>query len=509
MFNNLYLYYSKRIIYLKEKFTYPNTFFRFTNPYEANNNEYYYIEEITSKNRLGFNENKEIIFQRLKNNIQLWKIIQFDKDYYSIVNKDGCYMKVIELKLFCNYTDINDATKFHLVKIYDEFNLTYNDKEEQILKKEPIDVLIKYIDLRDNKLNRKGIHQIKKDYDNEELRYSIRSILINIPWIRKIFILMPNEKVRYLKDYNLIKDKIIYVRDKDLLGYDSSNIHAYQYRYWKMKNFNISDNIIIMDDDYFIGDKIKKSDFFYVDNGKVIPFIVTSNFLKLDKQFIYNKFKFYEEKMKQNNEEQNHIEFNYCLYNTYSFIFDLFNISYNKYIFLPKFTHNAIPVKLKEIKEIYDIIYKSKFKYPTLDSLYRHTNSIQYQSFILSFIFLKYNRKVNNIPHQYIILEHSIRKNYNIPLFCVNKEAFNYTDLDFYKSKLVMEYLFPKPSPYEIIDYSFINLSFNIAYTLDNIININEIKLSHTITKKECLILMVSLFLIFFCFFLKLFNFKL
>ena len=75
MFNNLYLYYSKQVIYLKEKFTYPNTFFRFTNPYEANNNEYYYIEEITSKNRLGFYENKEIIFQRKKNNVQLWKII--------------------------------------------------------------------------------------------------------------------------------------------------------------------------------------------------------------------------------------------------------------------------------------------------------------------------------------------------------------------------------------------------------------------------------------------------
>ena len=102
MFNNLYLYYSKRKIYLKEKFKYPNTFFRFTNPFEANNNEYYYIEEITSKNRLGFYENKEIIFQRLKNNVQLWKIIQFDKDYYSIVNKVGCYMKVIELKLMKN-----------------------------------------------------------------------------------------------------------------------------------------------------------------------------------------------------------------------------------------------------------------------------------------------------------------------------------------------------------------------------------------------------------------------
>ena len=34
---------------------------------------------------------------------------------------------------------------------------------------------------------------------------------------------MPNKKIRYFKDYNLIKDKIVYVKDKDILGYDSSN----------------------------------------------------------------------------------------------------------------------------------------------------------------------------------------------------------------------------------------------------------------------------------------------
>ena len=38
-----------------------------------------------------------------------------------------------------------------------------------LIEKEPIDVLIKYIDLKDPDLNRNGIHQIDKDYDNEEL----------------------------------------------------------------------------------------------------------------------------------------------------------------------------------------------------------------------------------------------------------------------------------------------------------------------------------------------------
>ena len=88
-----------------------------------------------------------------------------------------------------------------------------------LIEKEPIDVLIKYIDLRDNALKRSGIHQIEKDYDNEELRYSIRSIFMNIPWVRKIFILMPNDKVRYFKDYSLINKKIVYVKDRDFFIY--------------------------------------------------------------------------------------------------------------------------------------------------------------------------------------------------------------------------------------------------------------------------------------------------
>ena len=78
-----------------------------------------------------------------------------------------------------------------------------------------------------------------------------------IPWVRKIFILMPNEKIRYFKDYDLIKDKIVYVKDKDILGYDSSNTLAFQFRYWKMKKFGISDNFIVMDDDCFIGNPLK------------------------------------------------------------------------------------------------------------------------------------------------------------------------------------------------------------------------------------------------------------
>lgn len=129
---------------------------------------------------------------------------------------------------------------------------------------EPIDVFIIYIDLRDKTLNRTGIKQIYKDEDNEELRYSVRSILKNIPWVRKIFI-MPNKNVRYFKPVEEINDRIEYVNDKDFLGYDSANIFTFSFSLYKMEKFGISKNFIYMEDDYFIGRPLKKSDFFCYD----------------------------------------------------------------------------------------------------------------------------------------------------------------------------------------------------------------------------------------------------
>lgn len=43
-----------------------------------------------------------------------------------------------------------------------------------------------------------------------------------------------------------------------------------------------------------------------------------------------------------------------------------------------------------------------------------------------------------------------------------------------FEAKMVMEYLFPKPSPYEIVDYSILNLSYNIVYSLEEKIRINN-----------------------------------
>lgn len=71
---------------------------------------------------------------------------------------------------------------------------------------------------------------------------------------------MPNEKVKFLK--NEMNEKIIYIKDKDILGFDSANNPSFSFNLFKMEKFGISNNFIYMDDDYFIGQKLKKVIFF-------------------------------------------------------------------------------------------------------------------------------------------------------------------------------------------------------------------------------------------------------
>ena len=95
-------------------------------------------------------------------------------------------MNEIKNKFFCSFNV--EGTVFTLFKIYQEKERIMSEEDKKILEAEPIDAFIKYIDIHDPELNRSNLVQINKDYENEELKYCIRSVLKNIPWIRKIFI---------------------------------------------------------------------------------------------------------------------------------------------------------------------------------------------------------------------------------------------------------------------------------------------------------------------------------
>ena len=78
-----------------------------------------------------------------------------------------------------------------------------------------------------------------------------------------------------------------------------------------------------------------------------------------------------------------------------------------KKIIVPKFTHNAIPTNINEIKEIFDLINQSEYRNATLYSNYRHIDSLQFQTFVLSYTFIKHKKKIKNISH-------NVEKNHKI-----------------------------------------------------------------------------------------------
>ena len=220
-YKNYYFNYENETIQisknLKEQI---NSNFRIKKLYNYLNHTFFNIIHInTNLNLISYKNGTLNVKSNVIDNIEIldeWTFIEINTNEYKIKNKNMCYIKIRNSFITCEIINLEEASTFNAFKIYEEANEMELDIEK--INKEPIDLVIKYIDLRDPFLKRNGIHQIQKDFDNEELRYSIRSILKYIPWIRKIYILMPNEKVRFFKEYNIIKDKIIYIKDKDILG---------------------------------------------------------------------------------------------------------------------------------------------------------------------------------------------------------------------------------------------------------------------------------------------------
>ena len=168
LWDNHYLSFNRNKIIISDIFNYPITLFRIK---IISNSSFYYIEEINTDYTLGYSLNGELHFYEKKkeNNLFItWEFINFKENIYVIKNKNNCYIKERKTKFTCDNIPKYKASLFKLVKVYEEVRKNRFDNE--IIEKEPIDLLIKYIDLRDANLKRNKIHQIEKDYDNEELK---------------------------------------------------------------------------------------------------------------------------------------------------------------------------------------------------------------------------------------------------------------------------------------------------------------------------------------------------
>ena len=424
--------------------------------YIKDKNEFYYLALIEKYPEV------KLSIKIINQDKALWKIIPHIKEdgllIYYVQNKfNGEYLKLEthnkENLSFYLTKQISIQNEFRFIKLYTEKKMQDSHK---LLDKEPIDVVIKYIDLSDPKLKRKNIKQIEKDEDNNELKYSLRSILKNIPWIRKIFILMPNEKVFFLKSQDEIKEKIIYVKDHELIGFNSSSCSVFLFNLHKMKNFGLSENFIYMDDDYFIGRPLNKSQFFYEDNDKVYPLILTETFQEMNKTKLEKQRKrLYKEVGKYS---QRPIDFNFRRVSTLLFLYKIFGTD-DKRGGIPlieaEFYHNAIPLKLSDIEEINRYIQKYyEYSKETLESKYRHIRSLQAQTLFMCFSRNKYDRWAKKIWAHFYTLDNvgEISSRWIPNLFVINTSDKKYKYYRYKLEILKLILIFPNKTKYELDD---------------------------------------------------------
>lgn len=438
---------------------------------ESNSN-YYFIESKNKRKFLGVDKQDNILMYSQEYNFYdiekiIWEIIRIKSNFVFIKNiYNNKYLEANNDKLEYSHLEsfttenkvynekANKKFIFKLVKLYEEVEETYI----KYVNKENIDILIKYIDLSDKKLNRAGIIQIYKDFDNEELRYSLRSILNNLPWVRKIFILMPNDKVRFLKSYEEIKEKIVYINDKDFLGFESANIFAFTFSLYKLKNFGVSQNFIYLEDDFFIGKSLKKTDFFYYDKKqkKVLPFLLTNYFKELNKSKLIEKyFKLY--KIRDNILSHSSIGWWLSIYSTNKFFME----KYKMKLIDPKFTHNAISENLDNLKEIYEEIKDYDYFNETIYSKERHILTLNQPHFVNLYQLNIKHKKVNCIKYKYISVEYMKKFKLREPLFVLNTGG-NHIPLNRQKEiqLKVMNKRFNIKTKYEMIKNKNINFNF-------------------------------------------------
>ena len=363
----------------------------------------YYIKSRANNKILGINKNNKITIKKINEQIldtkNIWNLYRIYKNNFLIQNKfSENFIEIKGKKLQCNKNiffslkNLNKTNKkeinfaFNILKLFEE--KTLDKKYENFVKFEPIDVVIKFIDLSDKSLIREGIKQIYKDIDNEELKYSIRSILQYIPWVRKIFILMPNKYVKFLKSVDEIKEKIIYsnyIKDKELLGYDSANIFAFTFNLYKLNKFGVSNNFIYMEDDFFIGQALTKKDFFYYDENtkKILPYLLTYHFIEINKSEVFNN---YNEMFKNKNRVHPHSNggWQFSIYSTEKYFIERYNNSLIK----TYFTHNAIAKNIDDLKLIFKEIQSYEYINETLFSKERNILTLNQPHFYNLYILI-------------------------------------------------------------------------------------------------------------------------
>ena len=369
------------------------------------NEQYYYIKdnELNIILSSSINEENKIIkyTDEINKDYSLWQIFPKINDQnqliYIIQNKktkkywylDNSLNQVIlkeesELNLDKNY-------EFQIIELYKE--IEDKNKHSQLLDKEPIDIVIIHKNIYEPKLNVVSKNKVKIENDNEDFIYCIKSILQNMPWIRKIYILISNFEDKIYKS-DIISDKIIFINDKESSNFGPIFPNLFPFDILKMKKHNISENFILIVDKCIITSQLQKSDFFCEENGTILPSLISNEYYDINEEQMQNKL----DRFLLFKESNIYPEISLVIIQKKSllFIYKIFgndNIRYRKKIIQPGFSQNILPMKMSEVSEIYDVILKY-YEYSKIKTTYDLHFPTLYQAYIKN----KYDRKVSKIP---------------------------------------------------------------------------------------------------------------
>ena len=307
--------------------------------------------------------------------------------------------------------------------------------------------IIKKRRIKKDELNKEGI---KKDEIN-------RTVSKKEKTKRKKTKRDKTKKVKYFKPYDEIKDKIVYVKDKDVLGYESANIYAFAFNFFRLEKFGLSNNFIYMDDDFFIGKEIDKSEFFYYDEKekRVVPFLLNGIFSELNRERTLESY-WRVFKTKDTLAPQCFMAWILSLYSTQKF-FDYYK---NMTLIKPTPTHNAIAYNIQDLKEIYDLVVNNyEYANETLNSIERHVLTLQTQHFVDLYELNVKKRKVHTIPTNVIPMDMLKMAYMNIKLFAINTGGDKvYSEEEYKNQRELMQKRFPNPTPYEIVENNIVNI---------------------------------------------------
>ena len=269
--------------------------------------------------------------------------------------------------------------------------------------------------------------------NNDELKYSLRSIEMYAPWIRKIFIVTDEQTPEWL---NIDNPKIKIVDHKDIMPteclpcYNSCIIEHYIYRIE-----GLSEHFLLANDDMFLNKETTYSDFF---NANDFPII------RLNRK-PFRKIRWYWRENIRKNPLKNYSK---TIANVSKLIEEKYGIYYSG---LPH--HNIDAYCKSNNKQIVEDIFPQKF----LENRGHHVrNNDDIQRVIFSYIPLAEKRG----DLKYVTGEESMlvrihkKKDYdkltkNNPIFfCMNDSEYA-QDSDRIEAKVFLERRFPEKSSFE------------------------------------------------------------